>query len=181
MRKRLITLITIASLAILAVGCGSTDRNANDTTENQNSTEISSEAVSNSTKITEDNSDKTTEAITATDTSEADAYIGTWGCGRATLVIDKSSDSGYTATINWADSASAYSIWEYSLVYNPDNGNMVCTETGKKTYVQYKDENSEPESSVEYTDGSATFSLVNNAITWDDTKENSGKDMSFTK
>ena len=36
MRKRLITLITIASLAILAVGCGSTDRNANDTTENQN-------------------------------------------------------------------------------------------------------------------------------------------------
>ena len=58
---------------------------------------------------------------------------------------------------------------------------MVTWFVQKKTYVQYKDENSEPESSVEYTDGSATFSLVNNAITWDDTKENSGEDMSFTK
>lgn len=192
MKKKILTLISVLSIAMLAVGCGSKKDNANNTTtvksnaESTSSKESSDDTTTNAAEDTANNDnnsaeDNTTNANKSNDNLEADAYVGTWGCDRATLTIEKDGDSNYKATISWADSAYAHSEWEYPLTYDSNNGKMVCSGNGKNSYIEYKDENSDPEITVNYTDGSATFSLTDNAITWDDAKENSGDGMSFVK
>lgn len=111
----------------------------------------------------------------------AENYLGTWGCGRATLNISDNGDGTYQGKITWADSAFAYVEWVYILAFDADSQCMVCNKNAVKTYYEYKNENSEPEATVMYTGGSGSFYLENGVITWYDAEEDRGEDMGFVK
>lgn len=104
-------------------------------------------------------------------------FVGTWGCGRATLVIEQESDTEFHAIVWWGDSAFAHVEWDYPLVYQ--DGELVCDGLGTKTYVEYTDENTDPNVTVEYTDGSAEFSFRGADIFWNDQTEHRADDMIF--
>ena len=105
-------------------------------------------------------------------------FVGTWGCGRATLKITQLSDTEFQASISWASSAAAHTEWEYPLTYK--DGKLVCSGKGTKTNFEYQSENAEPDKTVDYTDGSAEFSMEGSHIVWNDLNENSGEDMMFS-
>ncbi len=105
-------------------------------------------------------------------------FVGTWGCGRATLKITQLSDTEFQASISWASSAAAHTEWEYPLTYQ--DGKLVCSGKGTKTNFEYQSENAEPDKTVDYTDGSAEFSMEGSHIVWNDLNENSGEDMMFS-
>ena len=111
----------------------------------------------------------------------ADNYLGTWGCGRATLNISVNEDGAYQAKISWADSAFAHTEWVYILYFDTMSKEMVCNNNAVRTYYEYKDGNSEPEITVMYTDGSGSFFLSDGVITWYDAEENCGEGMEFVK
>lgn len=108
-----------------------------------------------------------------------ESFIGSWGCGRALLYINYDENGAYYAEISWADSAFANVEWYYPLVF--ENGKMICSGNGTKTYVVYNDENSDPVKNVLYTGGSAEFELTDAGIIWNDITENRGEDMVFVR
>ena len=108
-----------------------------------------------------------------------EVYEGTWGCGRATLRIEYKGEGIFHALITWSSSAASYAEWDYPLIFVEDR--LICDGNGTKTGVEYEDAESEPIRTVEYTDGSAEFTLEGNSIYWNDKKEHSGDDMLFRK
>lgn len=108
-----------------------------------------------------------------------EAFEGTWGCGRATLRIEYKGEGIFHALITWSSSAASYAEWDYPLIFVEDR--LICDGNGIKTGVEYENAESEPKRTVEYTDGSAEFTLEGNSIYWNDKKEHSGDDMLFRK
>ena len=108
-------------------------------------------------------------------------FIGTWGCGRATLSISENDDGTYLGKITWADSAYAYVEWVYVLKYDEESDSMICDGNATKTYYQYEDENTEPTVTVLYTNGSGSFCIRDNAVIWNDMEEDRGDDMEFVR
>lgn len=111
----------------------------------------------------------------------AEIYLGQWCCDRATLNISDNGDGTYQGKITWADSAYANAEWVYILTFDSDSQSMVCNNNAVKTYYEYKDGFSEPETTVMYTGGSGSFYLANGVITWYDAEENRGEGMEFVK
>lgn len=104
-------------------------------------------------------------------------FIGTWGCGRATLEITQLSDTEFQALIWWADSAFAHVEWDYPLTYQ--DGKLICDGKCTKTYIEYTSADADPDETVEYTDGSGEFVMQGAGIVWNDLTEHSGDDMVF--
>ena len=113
------------------------------------------------------------------ETSGAEAYLGIWGCGRATLQIAEMGDGTYQGRISWAESAFVYDEWIYPLIFEEATQTMVCSGGATKTRYTFAEEGVEPEETVCYTDGSGSFSLRDGVIYWQDDKEHSGEDMEF--
>lgn len=113
--------------------------------------------------------------------SAEENYVGTWGCGRATLNISGNDDGTYLGKITWSDSAFAYVEWIYPLTYDEESQSMVCDGNAVKTYYECRSEDSEPDATVMYTGGSGSFYEENGVITWYDAEENIGEDMQFVK
>ena len=67
-----------------------------------------------------------------------------------------------------------------SFVWIKQDGKLVCSGKGTKTNFEYQSENAEPDKTVDYTDGSAEFSMEGSHIVWNDLNENSGEDMMFS-
>lgn len=108
---------------------------------------------------------------------EAKNYLGKWGVGRATLDVTNENDK-YMVNILWASSASEYHEWNYDCEYAEDTKSLECV--GKKS-IKELNEDDEAKVTVVYNDGKASFVLKDGNITWDDKKEDMGKDMLFTK
>lgn len=108
-------------------------------------------------------------------------YVGTWGCGRATLTVSENDDGTYLGIIDWADSAFAYVEWVYTLTYDTESQSMVCNGSATKTYYTYEEENSLPLSDVMYTNGSGSFYAENDVLIWNDEEENCGENMEFVR
>lgn len=108
---------------------------------------------------------------------EGDEFIGTWGCERATLKIDQIYGTEFHAVISWSSSAYAHVEWDYPLTYQ--NGRLVCSGNATKTYVEYSAPDIEPDKTVEYTNGSAEFTMQGAGIVWNDITEHSGDGMVF--
>lgn len=106
-----------------------------------------------------------------------EAFVGTWGCGRATLKITQLSDTSFHALLTWSSSAATHAEWDYPLTYQ--DGKLVCDGAGTLTYVEYASADAEPDKTVEYTDGSAEFVMQGAGIVWNDLTEHSGDDMVF--
>ena len=108
---------------------------------------------------------------------EANVFFGRWGVGRATLDITKENDE-IKASIQWASSAAEYSKWEYVCVYESESNRLACT--GKKINITINEDETE-DTKVIYENGKAYFTIVEGKIIWDDTKEDAGRYMLFSK
>ena len=113
--------------------------------------------------------------------SDEPAFAGNWQCDRANLEITDNGEGVFSAVIRWGDSAFAHAQWDYPLIF--DGEKLVCDGCGVKMYVDYSKNQSDPEITVNYTDGSAVFYLNEETgqITWVDSVENQGQNMTFTR
>ncbi|MBP5432996.1 hypothetical protein [Ruminococcus sp.] len=108
-----------------------------------------------------------------------EAYTGTWNCERAHIDITYYGEGIFHATVKWGASASTYAQWEYPLIF--ENDKLICNGNGTRSFVEYKDAESEPTVTVDYTDGSAEFTLEGNRLFWNNLTEHNADDMIFSK
>ena len=108
-----------------------------------------------------------------------EAYTGSWICGRAIIEISSNGEGSFNAKVSWGASAAAHVIWDYPLVL--DNGKLVCSGNGKKTYVEFENAESDPVETIEYTNGSAEFTMAGNHLFWNDLSDHGADDMLFEK
>jgi len=109
------------------------------------------------------------------------AYLGTWVCGRATIVISDE-HPGYRIEITWGNSAAEVTGWSYYCPYTPTDGKLVSEPTGVKTDLTYGEDGEVAKSVIGYEDGQATFSIgEDDRLTWIDAKESAGADMAFER
>ena len=109
------------------------------------------------------------------------AYLGTWVCGRATIVVSDE-HPGYRIEISWASSAAEVTEWNYYCPYTPVDGKLVSEPTGVKTDLTYGEDGEAAQSVTAYEDGQAAFSIgEDDKLTWTDGKENAGADMAFER
>ena len=106
-------------------------------------------------------------------------YTGSWICGRAIIEISYESEGVYQAKVSWSSSAAAHFIWDYPLTL--DNGKLVCNGNGKKTFVEFKEGETEATETVEYTDGSAEFTIDGGHLFWNNFNEHDADNMIFEK
>ena len=106
-----------------------------------------------------------------------EAFVGTWGCGRATLEITQVDDTMFEAHIFWSDSAAAHVEWDYLLTY--EDGALVCNGGAAKRYVEYTSPDTDPTVTIEYTNGSGRFEMQGAGVIWYDLTEHSADDMLF--
>jgi len=106
-------------------------------------------------------------------------FVGSWNCERAFIDISYNGEGVFRAMIKWGGSADSSGLWEYPLVY--DNGKLVCSGNGTLTHLQFKDAESAPTETVEYTDGAAEFTLEGDKLFWNDLKEHCADDMVFSR
>lgn len=108
-------------------------------------------------------------------------YVGTYGCGRATVVIGAEGKDGMNAVITWASSAWENSSWTMSGTFDPDSLKFEYGNCVKTDYVYNEDGDVESETEA-YTDGkgSMTFTEADPiTLTWQDEVEDAGADMVF--
>ena len=108
-----------------------------------------------------------------------ESYLGVWGCGRCTIVINKE-DNRYTADISWANSAAEHRVWTYSCRYDKDSAILVCPGNGLCTDAIVYDNGKETDVNV-YDDGSCELVLRDGVLKWYDNKDKAGQDMEFLK
>jgi len=109
------------------------------------------------------------------------AYLGTWVCGRATIVITDE-HPGYRIEITWGNSAAEVTEWNYYCPYTLTDRKLVSEPTGVKTDVTYGADGEVAQSVTGYEDGQATFSIgEDDRLAWADAKENAGADMAFER
>ena len=108
-----------------------------------------------------------------------DIFSGSWICGRAILEISYKGDGEFRAQVTWSSSATAHSIWVYPLTL--DNGKLVCNGKGTLCHTELENADSEPNETVEFTNGSAEFSMKGNHLFWNDLNKHCADDMLFEK
>ena len=106
-------------------------------------------------------------------------YTGSWICGRAIIEISYKSEGTFQAKVTWGSSAVAHVMWDYPLIL--ENGKLVCRGNGKKTFVELKEGETEATETVEYTDGSAEFTMEGNHLFWNNFNEHDADNLLFEK
>ena len=108
----------------------------------------------------------------------ANPYVGEWLCENAAIYIDEE-DGVFDVFIMWDTSDTEQDIWEYTCTLDAVTG--VLTGEGKKSHDTIDDESEEISSEEIYIDGSATFTLEDNALIWNDAKEDVAQGMRFER
>ena len=126
----------------------------------------------------EDETEETEETEEEAVEEEANPFIGEWLCDDTAIYIDEE-DGTFNVFIMWNISDNEDDIWEYTCTLNAETD--VLTGEGKKSH-EVIDEEGEVVSDEEiYTDGSATFTLEDNALIWTDAKEDVAQGMRFER
>lgn len=110
----------------------------------------------------------------------AQAFVGLWGCGRATLTIEPDAEDPYrfAAEITWGSSAAEASRWTYDLTY--DDLEKAMTGTGSRADEVWGEDGELAESNTVYTDGAVAFTIDDAGLLhWADAEQNAGADMDF--
>ena len=121
------------------------------------------------------------KAASGTDFAQGDPFLGDWvepTAGRAQLTIEKNHE-GYVIYIYWSNSAFENFEWHMTGVYDAEADAIVCRDC-QCIDVLYDDDDVEHRN-VLYTDGEASFAIVNGEIQWSDAQEDAGADIVFTK
>ena len=110
-----------------------------------------------------------------------DAFVGTWGSGRATMVVEKISNNTFSVFIKWSSSAAESTSWSYDYCnYSPFTGALVCEGGGVCTELKCSEDGNVTET-TNYEGSNATFTLdaTGKYMTWSDDKETSDEDITF--
>ena len=107
-----------------------------------------------------------------------DAFVGDWMCERATIYIDED-DGVYTVRVTWGASAFERVVWDYSCAFDSATGAL--SGRGRKSTETYDEEGNLTATEVEYTDGSATFTIEDDRLLWNDAKEDAAQGMRFER
>ena len=99
----------------------------------------------------------------------AEAYVGTWVSGRASLEIS-AVDDHYKCSVTWGASVDESAQWDYEpCLY--DGESLTCEGLGVKKDVVYNEDGSVKSSEEEFSDGSASFTIGDDGkLTWIDFK-----------
>ena len=114
----------------------------------------------------------------AAEEEKASPFVGEWLCENASIFIDEQ-DGAFNVYILWDISDTEEDIWEYSCTLNNETG--VLTGVGKKNHEVSNDEGEVVSAEEIYADGSATFSLDEDALIWADAKEDIAHGLRFER
>ena len=109
---------------------------------------------------------------------EANPFFGEWLCENAAIFIDEE-DGVFDVFIMWDTSDTEQDIWEYTCTLDAVTGAL--TGEGKKSHETIGYEGEDVSSVDIYADGSATFTLEDNVLIWDDAKEHVAQGMRFER
>ena len=139
----------------------------------------------------DNSSEKDTSSETESDTDVSNAqvnterdprdFVGTWGCGRSTLVVEKVANNTFTVTIKWSSSAAESTLWTYDICnYSPFDDALVCEGGGTCTGLKYSEDGTENVTTL-YTGSTASFRLdsTGKKLTWSDESEFLDEGMEF--
>ena len=122
------------------------------------------------------------EAAEEAEWKAAQAFVGRWGCGRATIDITERENGSFGVEITWGSSAWECAEWNYACAYDGIKGEMRAYEPGVKAVVTYGEDGEVASRVTEYEDGAATFSIDGDGmLIWNDAKENAGEGMRFER
>lgn len=107
-----------------------------------------------------------------------DPFVGDWTCERASIYIDED-DGVYTVRITWGASAFERVVWDYSCTLDSVTGAL--SGVGRKSVETYDDGGNLVATEVEYTDGSASFTIDGDRLLWNDAKEDAAQGMRFER
>ena len=110
--------------------------------------------------------------------AETNPFVGEWLCEKASIYIDEQ-DGAFDVFIMWDTSDTEQDIWEYTCTLDAETGAL--TGEGKKSHETIGYEGEDVSSVDIYTDGSATFTLEDNVLIWDDAKEHVAQGMRFER
>jgi hypothetical protein len=101
------------------------------------------------------------------------SYVGTYGCGRATMKVSELGTDQATVTVYWSSSAFEHSEWTMSGKVSVKNGCVVLkyNDCIKNTIVYGMDGEFESDT-VEYAFGSGTITFCGDYADWYDAQEN---------
>lgn len=107
-------------------------------------------------------------------------FVGTYGCDRATMIVECKGDDEAQFTVTWSSSAAEHSEWTMSGKLDTDKLTVDYTDCVKKDVV-FNEDGSVASEDVIYSDGTGTitFSAEDYTLTWDDAKEHAADGMVF--
>jgi hypothetical protein len=108
-------------------------------------------------------------------------YVGTYGCGRATVTVTADGATGATIGVQWGSSAATGSEWTMSGAFD-DATRSVRYTNGTRVDYEYRDEDTRDDA-VAYTEGTGTFSFGTpdeSSMVWHDDVEDAANGMVFT-
>ena len=116
------------------------------------------------------------------DYEEAQNFLGTWVCDRATIEVTENEDAAYRFTVSWAGSAFEEAVWTYDCAYYGEYREMRNYEGGVKRVDTYGEDGEVVSSETVYEDGEVTFMIDGSgALYWNDITEAAGADMAFER
>ena len=105
-------------------------------------------------------------------------YIGSYAVGRANIDVSCEGKTDVKFLVTWGSSAFETTSWEMSGTFDESTRSVSYT-NGTKTNIVF-DENGGETDTVEYTDGTGTFTFQDGGrLIWQDDKENAAEDMVF--
>lgn len=110
-------------------------------------------------------------------------FNGGWSdstSGRCYMEIISQNDKYYEILIDWANSASENTHWEFMAEYDANRGCLVY-QNGQRTEQYFPDGGGTVQETVVYTDGSGTIYPEDGRLYWNDYKENAGSNCVFEK
>lgn len=107
-------------------------------------------------------------------------FVGTYGCERATMIVECKGADEAQFTVTWSGSAATHAEWTMSGKLDTDKLTVDYTDCVKKE-VTFNEDGSIASEDVIYENGTGTirFSADEYALTWDDAKEHVADDMVF--
>jgi hypothetical protein len=107
-------------------------------------------------------------------------FVGTYGCDRATMIVECKDADAAQFTVIWSGSAATHSEWTMSGKLDTDKLTVDYTDCVKKE-VTFNEDGSVASEDVIYEDGTGTISCSADeyVLTWDDAKEHAAEGMIF--
>ena len=107
-------------------------------------------------------------------------FVGTYGCDRATVIVECKGADEAQFTVTWGSSAATHAEWTMSGKLDTDKLTVDYTDCVKKE-VTFNEDGSVASEDVIYEDGTGTisFSADEYVLTWDDAKEHAAEGMIF--